>query len=162
MALRNRIERRGAGWSISEADAPTGEMADTMRRRLASLERHLAPADRRAIAAEVGRLLASYPGAGDAQAAKALLTAHVSVLGEFPAWAVAAGCNALLRRDSSFAPAPGEVRKSVLAQVVEFSRERHALFMILSAKPRRAATAGERERIKAGLAALRAELAGAR
>jgi hypothetical protein len=161
-ATMNRMIRDGQSASICEADMPAGDMLDAMQRRLAILNRHMAAGGDQEAAAAVSGLLSAYPFSGDQKAAKAAIAAHVSVLAGLPAWAIRAACQAALTRDSGFAPAPGELLALARRECGVFERERANLQAILTARRTKAAKPGERERIKAGLDALRAELRSAR
>lgn len=105
-------------------------------------------------------MLAGFPSARQAgDDARVVLAAYVTLVDEFPPWAVAEACRR--RATGAFPPSAGELREGCLQVVDSYRRERGKLHQVLNAK-RQEIPAGETERVSAGFAALRAEIAGQR
>ncbi len=90
---------------------------------------------------------------------RVLAASYMAMVDEFPPWAVAEACRR--RATGAFPPSAGELREGCLQVVDSYRRERGKLQQVLNAK-RQEVPAGETERVSAGVAELRVELAGQR
>ncbi len=125
--------------------------------RLSTLSRSLDARDRPATAEAITRMLAGFPSARQAgDDARVVLAAYVTLVDEFPPWAVAEACRR--RATGAFPPSAGELREGCLQVVDRYRRERGKLQQALTAQ-RQPTPAGEKERVSTGFDSLRAEIA---
>jgi hypothetical protein len=139
-SIFNRIVPVGAGGEIAEAQAPTADERQSLATRLDGLRGAMAPAERPVIQTLVGSLLAGYPvGRGHRDDVDAVMRMFVQSLSGLPAWSISAACSAWNRgeapgKNTSFAPAPPDLRDLALKGCLEFHREQHMIGSILSAE----------------------------
>lgn len=111
-----------------------------MRGRLAELNGAVEPAPRQAIETMVGSLLAGYPaGRAHRDDADAVLKMFVQALSGLPTWAISSACAAWNRgeagsKNTSFAPAPSDLREVALGAMREFETEKRKINAILNAE----------------------------
>lgn len=120
--------------------APTANEMTAMRGRLGDIARSMVPATSDEIETLIGALLAGYPvGRGHRDEVDAVLRAFRQALRDLPVWSISAACSAWNRgeakgKNTSFAPAPSDLRAVALEQTEEFDRERHKIKAILDAE----------------------------
>lgn len=130
----------GAGGEIAEAQAPTDGERQFLATRLDGLRAAMISAERPVIQTLVGSLLAGYPvGRGHRDDVDAVMRMFVQSLSGLPGWAISAACSAWNRgeaggKNTSFAPAPPDLRDLALKACLEFQREQHMIGSILRAE----------------------------
>lgn len=88
----------------------------------------------------VGSLLAGFPvGRGHRDDADAVMKMFIQALSGMPAWAISSACSAWNRgeaagKNTSFAPAPPDLRELALKAANEFYREQRMITAILDAE----------------------------
>jgi hypothetical protein len=140
---------------------PGKELAPEARRmgevRLSILSRSLDARSRTELTTILGRMFAGYPSARQSgDDARTLLIAYLSMVDEFPPWAVSEACRR--RAAAAFPPSASELREGCSQVVSRYQQERQKLRQALTAKTQ-PAPPGERERVSAGMDALRSEVA---
>lgn len=135
-----RVVPLGPRGEIAAADAPTANERVAWGARLSDLRASMAAADRNAVEAMVGSLLAGYPaGRGHRDEPTAVMLMFVQALAGLPHWAISSACSSWNRGDvpgknTSFAPSPSELREVALAASSGFSREMLMIGKILGAE----------------------------
>jgi hypothetical protein len=136
----NRIVPAGGRGEIAQAQAPTPAERQAMSARVANLRESMAPAGRAVIETLVGSLLAGFPvGRGHRDDVDAVMKMFVQALSGLPSWAISSACSAWNRgeaggKNTSFAPAPPDLRDLALKAAHEFQREQHMITTILNAE----------------------------
>lgn len=142
--------------------APTDEDRSTISRLIREIDAAMAPAPMDAMRAAIGSLMAGYSGAQlsreDVEAKAAIFRV---ALDDVPGWALGAACRAWVRGEglvagdnSSFPPAPAQLRRLALAARDPVRMQKIRLQQLLAARPVRERTEAEREAMKARFAAL--------
>lgn len=135
----SRIVPVGGRGEIAEAQAPSAAERQALTTRLGDLRDAMAPAGRAVVETMVGSLLAGFPaGRGHRDEPDAVMKMFVQALSGLPGWTISAACSAWNRgeaggKNTSFAPAPPDLRDLALKAAHEFHREQHMIGAILSA-----------------------------
>jgi hypothetical protein len=136
----SRVVPAGARGEISSLDAPTANERQALAVRQRDLNAAMDPTDRATIETLVGSLLAGYPaGRGHRDDPDAVMKMFVQALSGLPSWAISSACSAWNRgevqgKNTSFAPAPSDLRDLALSASSAFTREAMMIGKILGAE----------------------------
>lgn len=125
------------------------------------------PDNAKHLAVVLAKLFAAFPASSAEPEAstKLRMEAYFDALAKIPAWAVAEARDAVLRGeggcDGRFAPPPPQLARLAREAMRQTAEDYHALARLEQAVVRAGPSDEDRERVAAGLAALRDELAGA-
>lgn len=148
---------------------PGKELDQGVRRaaeaRLSILSRSLDVRDRAKVTAAISTMLAGFPSNRQTgEEARAVLTAYVTLLDEFPPWLVSEACRRWSRNESqekysslAFPPSAAQLREVCEGIATRFRGERAKLATALAAKTQPLG-ADEKARVSAGFDKIRGEL----
>lgn len=160
-SLRSRLESLGGNRYALFGAFPDADRA-RLERRADELAAYLEPADPDEILRAVG-MLRTLKGeiALEGEARRAVVSAHVALLGHVPAWAINAVCQAFMRSRDKFAPDPGAIADACEAHLVPVRAELRRIEHVLSAETEAPVTEVERDRVAALARDFAAEMAAA-
>lgn len=144
--------------------APTEAERTALRGRLTNLDRSMVAATKDEIEFLVGELLEGFPvGRAHRGEPDAVLRMFRQALAGIPTWAIRAACSAWNRgeagkHNTSFAPAPPDLRELALAECKLFRDEQTKIRAILAAEVVEEVSPEARERIAKGLKDLAARI----
>ena len=107
----------------------------------------------------MAKLFLMFPAAGlSGEATRATAQAYAGVLSSFPVWAIDRACQKVIASGETFRPSAPEIRKLVVAECKFAFAEEDDLRVILTAERYEPREKSDRDRVKIGLAQLRAVL----
>lgn len=149
-SYHNVLERRPDGtYEISDRVAPPLSVRKEFEARRTKLVTAMTTTDALDIAELVLEMFKSFPMVKlERDKAKSVVREYVEIIGNLPLWAIIAGRNECVSRETPFPPSPGELRGAAARAAASFQDELAELNHILNAKVYTEISAEERNRVR--------------
>lgn len=153
--LHNQLEPAGIGYRISDRRAPSPALRQELEQRRKILQNAMGCSDDLDLAEVIMALFDNYPTVRMDKAKTANVTAaYLEQVGHIPLWALLAGRDECVSRDTAFPPSAGELRAASERAMEDYQDEYFQLSHILDAEVYVEISDEERARVREGLAQL--------